>query len=419
MAHLPQRADVKVVFVASGEHGHNTPMLALAHELQQLCKSSKLYWITDSKERGVAAAAGAEWIPMEYHYNESIGGGLPCPARQLQVAIAHFDHLAAWLVETRPHIVVYDYFCVVAPLVCKKLNIPYVCFRSGQPPEAQGKCPEQFAEAQQQHARTIANCFGVEVDWQAPWVEPLSPLLNIVQVPLAWLAAARNRYEPCATIGPSIVPRPLSLSDEALLAALDRPGASFRALISMGTVQGQMADPVIKDQQSLFQLFVDATRLLPEACVVLSISGTENQVNVEALGAPTNCLVRSFVPQLAVLGRVDVFLSHCGANSLHEALWAGVPILGVPVFGDQPDNARRLEENGWGVHRLWQELTPESVASDLKHLATNPDVRNAICRAKTMEQEAIATCKVVAARVIDLASPDCTVTGVPITNTLA
>eukprot|EP00442_Polarella_glacialis_P058950 CAMPEP_0115118848 /NCGR_PEP_ID=MMETSP0227-20121206/44735_1 /TAXON_ID=89957 /ORGANISM="Polarella glacialis, Strain CCMP 1383" /LENGTH=416 /DNA_ID=CAMNT_0002520195 /DNA_START=84 /DNA_END=1334 /DNA_ORIENTATION=+ len=394
---------VRVAFFASAEHGHNTPMLALAHELRQVCPDVKLYWATDSKEKKAALTAGAEWVPLEYHFDKTLGSDLPAPGRQLHVAARHFEAVSAWLCEVRPQVVIYDYFCIVAPLACGKLGIPCVCFRSGQPAEQPKSCPADLIDLQKEQAQLLKERFNVAADWQAPFVEMLSTELNILQVPLTWLGAARERYEPCATIGPSIVPRPLSDEDEALLAELDAPGSSFRVLISMGTVQGQKAQPEIEDQQALFQIFADAARLLPEARVVLSISGTAGAVDAEKLRAPSNCLVREFIPQLAVLQRVDCFLSHCGANSMHEALWAGVPILGVPIFGDQPGNAQRIEDNGWGRQRRWQELTPEMVANDLRELALSPAIRTALCQAQALEQEAIASRTPVAEKILELA----------------
>lgn len=61
--------------------------------------------------------------------------------------------------------------------------------------------------------------------------------------------------------------------------------------------------------------------------------------------------VEKFVPQVAVLGcgQVKAFVSHCGSNSLYEALLHKVPIVCCPGFADQPPNARRLAMAGVGV----------------------------------------------------------------------
>lgn len=55
---------------------------------------------------------------------------------------------------------------------------------------------------------------------------------------------------------------------------------------------------------------------------------------------------RTECQQSVVAARKLVFLSHCGANSVHESLRSGVPIIGFPFFDDQYYNAQNLVEKG-------------------------------------------------------------------------
>ena len=63
---------------------------------------------------------------------------------------------------------------------------------------------------------------------------------------------------------------------------------------------------------------------------------------------PENVRAFSFVPQVQLLRHADVFVTHCGMNSVNEALSAGVPMVCLPVMSDQPGNAARLTELGVG-----------------------------------------------------------------------
>lgn len=64
---------------------------------------------------------------------------------------------------------------------------------------------------------------------------------------------------------------------------------------------------------------------------------------------PNNFILRRTVPQLEVLRRCNAFVSHGGANSMHESLSSGVPLAVVPIFADQPSNADAVARTGAGV----------------------------------------------------------------------
>ncbi|MEN3307286.1 MAG: hypothetical protein V7603_3488 [Micromonosporaceae bacterium] len=64
---------------------------------------------------------------------------------------------------------------------------------------------------------------------------------------------------------------------------------------------------------------------------------------------PANWTVRDRVDQQRVLSAVDVFVTHGGSNSFHEAVLLRVPVVVVPFFGDQVLIGQRAEELGVGI----------------------------------------------------------------------
>ncbi|CAK1543149.1 unnamed protein product [Leptosia nina] len=83
--------------------------------------------------------------------------------------------------------------------------------------------------------------------------------------------------------------------------------------------------------------------------------------NVTLPGNPKNIMISSWFPQNDILAhpKTLAFYSHCGALSITEAIYHAVPIVGMPVFGDQAVNAGFVEKSGLGVQVHLSELTKE------------------------------------------------------------
>jgi MGT family glycosyltransferase len=81
----------------------------------------------------------------------------------------------------------------------------------------------------------------------------------------------------------------------------------------------------------------------------MSVILNTGKVRPETLGKiPGNIYAYSFVPQIEVLRHADVFLTHCGMNSVNEAMTYGVPMVAMPFINDQISNAKRIVELGIG-----------------------------------------------------------------------
>jgi len=81
----------------------------------------------------------------------------------------------------------------------------------------------------------------------------------------------------------------------------------------------------------------------------ISVILNTGRIDPQILGrVPENIYAYSFVPQLEVLKHSDVFLTHCGMNSVNEAMSNGVPMVAMPFINDQISNAKRIVELGIG-----------------------------------------------------------------------
>jgi UDP:flavonoid glycosyltransferase YjiC (YdhE family) len=77
---------------------------------------------------------------------------------------------------------------------------------------------------------------------------------------------------------------------------------------------------------------------LGEACYIKF----KERIEKGDLKIPENILIRPKVPQLEILKRADIFITHCGMNSTSEAIKYAVPMIAIPLEGDQPMVAKRV-----------------------------------------------------------------------------
>ncbi len=79
----------------------------------------------------------------------------------------------------------------------------------------------------------------------------------------------------------------------------------------------------------------------------------------EAYELADNMAGAEFLPQTSLLPDMDLAITHGGNNTITEALHFGVPMIVLPLFWDQHDNAQRMDETGHGVRLPTYTFEPE------------------------------------------------------------
>jgi MGT family glycosyltransferase len=85
---------------------------------------------------------------------------------------------------------------------------------------------------------------------------------------------------------------------------------------------------------------------LAEAPYRIVVSKGPQHTEFELAG---NMAGEEFLPQTEILPKVDLVITHGGNNTVTESLYFGKPMVVLPIFWDQHDNAKRIDETGFGT----------------------------------------------------------------------
>ena len=100
------------------------------------------------------------------------------------------------------------------------------------------------------------------------------------------------------------------------------------------------------------------------------------------LPVPPNVKLIRWLPQNDLLAdpKTRLFITHAGTNGQLEALYHGVPMLSMPVFGDQSYNARRAQDRGFGITVEPYASTAEQLADAVRTMLTDDTYRTNVRR---------------------------------------
>ncbi|XP_072513082.1 UDP-glucuronosyltransferase 2C1-like isoform X4 [Salminus brasiliensis] len=95
-----------------------------------------------------------------------------------------------------------------------------------------------------------------------------------------------------------------------------------------------------------------------------------------------NTRLYDWIPQNDLLGhpKTKAFITHGGTNGLYEAIYHGVPMVGVPLFADQPDNLLHMKTKGAAVIVDFNKMETKDLKEALTEVITNPSYKESIMR---------------------------------------
>ena len=336
----------KIVFFCIPAHGHTNPTLGVVREL--VARGHQVWYYSYNTMREKIESAGATFVSCDDYDMEQkltpkdsvrVGKDLAISTKILvDTTLALDDKVCADMVQLKPDCIVADSMAVWGKAVAMKLGIPFVSSTT------------TFA-FNQHSAKIMKQSIGelFKMVFSMPKITkqikrlqgkgyPVKNILDIIQNDDSThtIVYTSPEFQPCsetfsdkyAFVGPSI--RPATSKVEKKRDKL--------IYISMGTVNNNM--------MALYKRCL-AALADTDYQVIMSVG---NLVSIEEFGVlPENISVFTHVDQIAVLQQANIFVSHCGMNSVSESLYFGVPLVMLPQTSEQGGVAERVFQLGAGI----------------------------------------------------------------------
>ncbi|XP_068831384.1 UDP-glucuronosyltransferase 2B31-like isoform X5 [Capricornis sumatraensis] len=102
-----------------------------------------------------------------------------------------------------------------------------------------------------------------------------------------------------------------------------------------------------------------------------------------------NTRLYKWVPQNDLLGhpKTKAFITHGGTNGIYEAIYHGVPMVGLPVFAEQPDNINRVKAKGAAVRLDLETMSKTDFLNALKQVINNPSYKQNAMWLSTIQRD--------------------------------
>lgn len=358
----------KIVFFCIPAHGHTNPTLGVVEELTQ--RGHSVWYYSYEPMRQKIEAAGATFVPCESYDAEQkltpaetkkIGADLALSTRVLvDTTLALDDTVCRHMARLQPDCIVADSMAVWGKAIAIKLGIPFISSTTTfafnrHSAKIMKQSPKQMLSMLvsmpeiRRHIRRLQNKG-----------YPIKSVLDILQNDdqTHTIVYTSPDFQPCSEtfsdkyvfVGPSIRPATQEIKKDG------RP----LVYISMGSVNNDML--------SLYQNCISA---FSDGVYQVILSAGERAKDFTDL--PENISVLSWADQIAVLQKSDVFLSHCGMNSVNESLYFGVPLVMLPQTPEQGGVASRTQQLGAGV--LLKKTDPKSIRSAVEQVLLNTAYR--------------------------------------------
>ncbi|MBZ3889769.1 UDP-glucuronosyltransferase 1-1 [Sciurus carolinensis] len=320
--------------------------------------------------------------------------------------LLHNKEFMASLVESNFDAVLADPFLPCGPIVAEYLALPSVYFLTALP------CSLDSKATQSPKPPSYVPRAMLSVSDHMTFLHRVENML---------LALLENFmcnvvYSPYATLASEVLQRDVTLQDLLSSASVwllksdfvkDYPRPIMPNMVFIGGINCLHTKPISQE----FEAYVNASG--EHGIVVFSLGSMVSEIPekkameiADALGripqtvlwrytgSPPSNLAKNtklvkWLPQNDLLGhpKTRAFITHSGSHGIYEGICNGVPMVMLPLFGDQMDNAKRMETRGAGVTLNVLEMTSDDLANALNTVINDKSYKENIMRLSRLHKD--------------------------------
>ena len=362
----------RFLFVVPPLTGHVNPTVSVARALE--ARGHEVAWVAHRAAVEKLLPAGATIFPLPEHAPAALVAELAEKRRTARGAVAlkflWEDFLVplarsmrpgveAAVAEFAPHVLAVDQQALAGALVARTRGLPWATLAT-----TSAGVVDPLAGLPQVRAWLYDLLASLERDaGLAPAGHPpeLSPHL-VIAFSTAALVGPLDRFPPhYRFVGPSIHDRPETAPFP--WDALDP--SRKKVLVSMGTVNAEVSGR-----------FYEAALAARDPDVQLIVAAPQDLPHDDAV------IVRPYLPQLALLPRIDAVVCHGGHNTVCEALAHARPLVIAPIKDDQPIVADQVVAAGAGLRVKFGRVQPPELRAAVRRVLDEPAFGEAAARVR-------------------------------------
>jgi len=383
--------------LTSAYSGHLNPMTVLGRELRRRGHRTVVVTPLDGKEQVLRSEL--EFLPLattefpEGEWNRATARMGELSGMRASRFVGHWlGRFARGILRSLPEIaakerfdgLVMDQVCLGTESACAAINLPMAVACCALPLHAESRVPYQIFSWPYRPALPfrLRNQLGLLLAYSTGWpvtaelvryrlkhrlpylrfnhMSEMPPsLVQVAQLPASFDFPRRHLPNHFHYTGPWLKQESGSSGDFPW----DRLDGRPLIYASMGTLQNR--------SPHVFRIIAEACSAL-EIQLVIALGRSGASVSKQFTGNP---IVVDDAPQLALLRRASLVITHGGLNTTLESLSCGLPLIVVPVTNDQPGIAARTAYLGVGEFIPVQKLTVIALRQMVERVLTAPSYR--------------------------------------------